>query len=165
MPDTPDIAAMTAERIRVLDAEIARLTEERERLQHSLNILQGLTEAKHFVRPNDMAMPITASDSSQKREKTGLSSACREVGIHGLRELADLVAKHPLVAGKGIGCSYGTISAAANGNQPINRLVCEAIQDLTKHAEIKADKLRGREAIPASKGFAATKANWPKIFG
>ena len=148
MPDAPDLAALTSERIRVLDEEIARLTEERQRLARSLAALSGESDNLHLISTyqtdNTEGMhPVERKLHSKKTVRPGVEKLRKQCLAHGftIRGLAQKMRDRGHPDDKKISQVY--LSEAAAG--------------------VGAISLRRAELVEKLTGFKATTANWPKL--
>ena len=134
MPVPADPIAALEARIDAIDDEIARLAEERERIERALAALRGLQDSEPSVNVNS-AMQRQARLSHSRAKRKGcdnpLAKAADKAG-HTVRSLAERV-----------GCSAALLSQARTGKSSISMDLAKKIEAIT--------------------GYEATKSNWPEL--
>ena len=149
MPDQDPADAIRA-RIAAVEAEIARLEGERDRLHRAL---LALTEKFYRANSDNMSnTPMHPLVQEQYSKGADASTAvkrflgvCYEAGIPSLRVLAEMARKR-----FGTKTQQAHLSFGLQGTRPIDEYLTKWIAEQTVS-----------EKHP--KGFESTKANWPKL--
>jgi hypothetical protein len=135
VPPTDPSAALEA-RLAELEAEIARLNEERERVAAALQTLTGRKQCANMAAMQPIAR--LAHSRSRAKPDDQLAVVANAAGL----TLRSLAAK--------VGCSAPLITQARSGDRSISMELAQRIQ-----AETRSPKY--------PEGYAATAANWRRL--